>query len=85
MRNDYKKDTLTSVEFQEFATFGRNAIELCEGVFYCETFKISPFRKVIEKMFALGQNCKDEGNDLMPGLDDFKFEQFIRSSNTQRF
>ena len=29
---------------------------------------MSPFRKVIEKLFALGQKYKDERNDLMQGL-----------------
>ena len=35
---------------------------------YRENFKISPFRKVIEKLFALRQKYKDEKNDLMQGL-----------------
>ena len=43
-------------------------IEIHEGVFYRENFKISLFRKIIEKIFALGQKYKDEGNDLMQGL-----------------
>ena len=29
---------------------------------------MSPFRKVIEKLFALRQKYKDEHNDLMQGL-----------------
>ena len=33
-----------------------------------ENFKISPFKKVIEKLFALRQNIKDEKNDLMQRL-----------------
>ena len=43
-------------------------IEIYEGVIYRENFKISPFRKVIEKLFALRQKHKKEGNDLMQGL-----------------
>ena len=43
-------------------------IEICEGVIYRENFKITPFRKVIEKLFALRQKHKDEKNDLMKGL-----------------
>ena len=33
-----------------------------------ENFKISPFRKVKEKLFVLRQKYKDEKNDLMQGL-----------------
>ena len=43
-------------------------IEIYEGVIYRENFKVSPFRKVIEKVFALRQKFKDEKNDLMQGL-----------------
>ena len=43
-------------------------IEIYEGVIYRENFKISPFRIVIEKLYALRQKCKDEKNDLMQGL-----------------
>ena len=39
-------------------------IEIYEGVIYQENFKVSPFRKVIEKLFALRQKYKDEKNDL---------------------
>ena len=43
-------------------------IEIYEGVIYRGNFKMSPFRKVIEKLFALRQKYKDERNDLMQGL-----------------
>ena len=43
-------------------------IEIYEGVIYRENFKISPFRKVIEKLFALGQNYENEKHDLMEVL-----------------
>ena len=43
-------------------------VEIYEGVLYRENFKVSPFRKVIEKLFALRQKYKDEHNDLMQGL-----------------
>ena len=43
-------------------------IEIYEGVIYRENFNISPFRRVIEKLFALRQKCKDKKNDLMQGL-----------------
>ena len=43
-------------------------IEIYEGVIYRENFKVSPFGKVREKIFALTQKFKDEGNDLMQRL-----------------
>ena len=43
-------------------------IQIYEGVNCRENFKISPFIKVVEKLFALEQNYKDEHNDLMQGL-----------------
>ena len=55
MRNGYIIDTLTSVDFQEIAKIFEKRIEIYEGVFYRENFKISPFRKVFEKLFALYQ------------------------------
>ena len=68
MRNGYIIDVLTSVDIQEIVKIGGKVIEIYEGVIYTENFKISPFRKVIEKLFALRQNYKDEKNDLMQGL-----------------
>ena len=43
-------------------------VEIYESVVYRENFKISPFRKVIEKLFALRQKYEDEKNDLMQEL-----------------
>ena len=43
-------------------------VEIYEGVIYRENFKVSPFRKVIEKLFAVRQKYKDEKNDLMQEL-----------------
>ena len=68
MRNGYINDTLTSVDIQEIVKIGAQVIEIYEGVIYRENFKISPFRKVIEKLFALRQKYKDKKNDLMQGL-----------------
>ena len=68
MRNGYIIDTLTSVDIQEIVKNGGKVIEVYEGVIYREIFKISPFRKVIEKLFALRKKYKDEKNDLMQGL-----------------
>ena len=68
MRNGYIIDTLTSVDIQEIVKIGGKVNEIYEGVIYRENFKISPFRKVIEKLIALRQKYKDEKNDLMQGL-----------------
>ena len=53
MRNDYIIDTLTNVDIQEIVKNGGKVIEIYEGVIYRENFKIVPFRKVIEKLFAI--------------------------------
>ena len=60
MRNGYIIDTLTSVDIQKTVKIGGKVIEIYEGVIYREKFKVSPFRKVFEKIFALGQKYKDE-------------------------
>ena len=65
MRNGYIIETLTSVDFQEIVKIRGKAIQINEGVIYRETFKVSPFRKVIDKLFALRQKYKDEGNEVM--------------------
>ena len=58
MRNGYIIDTLTSVDIQEMLKIGGKEFEIYEGVFYRENFKVSQFRKVIEKLFALRQKNK---------------------------
>ena len=68
MRNGYIIDTLTSVDIQEIVKIGGKVIEIYEGVVYREDFKVSPFRKVIQKLFALRQKYKDEKIDLMQRL-----------------
>ena len=68
MRNGYIIDTLTSVDICKNVKIGGRVLEIYEGVIYRENFKISPFRKVIEKLFASRQKYKDEHNDLMQGL-----------------
>ena len=68
MRNGYIIDRLTSVHNCEIVEIGGRVVEIYEGVIYRENFKISPFRKVIEKLFALRQKYKDEHNDLMQKL-----------------
>ena len=68
MRNGYIIDTLTSVDIQEINTIGGKLVQIYEGVIYRENFKISPFRKDIEKLFALRQKYKDEKIDLLQKL-----------------
>ena len=58
-------NTLTSVDIQKFVRIGGKWTEIYEGVIYCENFKISPLRKIIENLFASRQKNKDEQNDLM--------------------
>ena len=65
MRNGCIIDTLTSVDFQKILKIGGRVIEIYEGVIYRENIKVSPFRKVIDKLFALGQKYKDDNNDVM--------------------
>ena len=60
MRNGYTIDTLTSVDIQDFVKIGGKVIEIYQGVSYRENFKISLFRKVIEKLFVIRQKYKDE-------------------------
>ena len=68
MRNVYIIDTLTSLDFQEIVKIGGKVIKIYERVIYRENFKVSPFRKVMEKLFAVREKYKDEKNDLMQGL-----------------
>ena len=68
IRNRYIIDTLTSVDIQVIVKTGGKVIRIYEGVIYRENFEISPFGKVIAKLFAVGQKYKDEHNDLLQGL-----------------
>ena len=52
MGTGYIIDTITSVDFQEIVKTGGKVFEYYEGVSYREKFKISLFRKVIEKLSA---------------------------------
>ena len=60
MQNGYVIDTLTSVDIQESVKIGGKVIDI-----YRENFKVCPFRKVIDKLFASRQKYKDENNDVM--------------------
>ena len=68
MKNGNIIDVLTSVDICEIVKIGGKVVEIYEGVLYRENFKVSPFRKVIEKLFAVRQKYKDEHKDLMQGL-----------------
>ena len=49
MRNGYIFDTITSVDIEEIVKVGGEVVKNYDGVFYRENFKISPFKKIIEK------------------------------------
>ena len=53
MRNGYIIDTLTSVYMQEIVINGGKVVEIYEGVISRENFKVSPFKKTIDKLFEL--------------------------------
>ena len=55
MRIGYIKNTLTFVDIQRIVKIGVKVIEIYEGVAYRENFEISPFRNVVENLFALRQ------------------------------
>ena len=65
MRNGYIIEHLTSVDIQEIVKIGGRVIKFYEGVIYKEIFKVSLFRKVFDKLFALRQKYEDENNDVM--------------------
>ena len=65
VRHGYIIDTLASVDIYEIVKTVGRVLEIYEGVIYRENFKISPFRKVNDKLFALRQKYKGEHKDLM--------------------
>ena len=67
-RNGYIIDTLRSVDISEILKKGEKVVCNYENVFYQENFKLSPFRKIIEKLFIVRQENKDKKNYLMQGL-----------------
>ena len=68
MRKSYIFNTLTLVDICEIVRKVGKVIRIYEGVICRENFRISPFRKVIETLFTLTQNYKEETNDLMQEL-----------------
>ena len=89
MRHGYIVDYLTSVDIQEIVKIGGKVIEIYEGVIYRENFKVSPCRKVIDKLFALRQKYKEEGNEVMQLLVKFLMNSFygenIRKDIEEKF
>ena len=84
MRNGYIIDRLTSFDICETVKMDGKLIEIYEGVIYRDNFKITPFRKVIEILFALRKIYKDEKKRFNSRVSYINFEQLIGSSNTQK-
>ena len=55
LRKGYIIDTLTSVDIRKIVEMDGKVIDFYEALIYGENFKISPFRKVKEKLFTLRQ------------------------------
>ena len=56
---------MTSVDIQEIVKIEGKVIRIYEGVIYRENFKVSPFERIIDELFALREKYKDERNDVM--------------------
>ena len=67
-RKSYIIDTLPSVDIQEIVKIGEKVIKIYEGIVYRKNFSVSPFKKVIDKLFELGQKYKTENKDVMQML-----------------
>ena len=65
MRNGYIIDTLTSADIQRIVKSRGRVLQVYEGVIYRENFKVSPFKKVIDKLTELRQKYKNEIIDAM--------------------
>ena len=52
-RKSHNIDTLTPVDIQEIVKMGGEVIRMYEAVIYQENLKVSPFRKILEKLFIL--------------------------------
>ena len=55
-------------KFCEIVKTGGRVFDIYQGVICRKNFKISPFRRVSEEMFALRQKYKDQDNGLMQRL-----------------
>ena len=61
--NGYIMDTFHRVDIQEIGKIGGKVIQIYGGVIHRENFEVSPFRKLIDKLFVLRQKYKDEKNE----------------------
>ena len=68
---------MTSVDFQDIIKRGGKKLKFYEGVSYRENFKISPFEKIKEELFAFRQKQKDERNDYLQNLDKLTMSRLI--------
>ena len=89
MRNGYITQTLTSVDIQEIVKIDCKVIEIYEGVIYRENIKINLFEEVIDKLFALRQKYKDEGNEfiqlLVKLIMNALYGEFLRNDITESY
>ena len=67
-RNGYITQVLLSVDIQEIVKIEGKVIETYEGVIYRESYKVSPFKKVIDKLFELRKKYKDDNNEVLQML-----------------
>ena len=51
------------MDIKQIVKIEGNDIQIYEGGIYRENFEMSPFEKVFEKFFKLGQKNNDEGNE----------------------
>ena len=65
MRNGYITEVSTTIDIKEIVKIGGIVLQINEGVIYREKFRINPFKKVIDNLFALRQKYKDENNEVM--------------------
>ena len=65
MRNGYITEVSTTIDIKEIVKIGGIVLQINEGVIYREIFRINPFKKVIDNLFALRQKYKDENNEVM--------------------
>ena len=85
MRNGYIIQILTSVDIQEIAKNGGKVIEVYEGVIYRENFKTTPFKTIIDKLFALRQTHKVEVKVVMQILVKTIMNSYTENSYEERF
>ena len=65
MRHGYIAGTFASIDIHEILEVMQKVNQIYEGAIYRKNFKRSPFRKVIENLFALRQIYKDDVTDLI--------------------